>query len=106
MYSFSFTDPAATPLLTFNMVKVIPAGVTILSATAQCVPFSGSDPNASSLVGAVIVTGASLSPNPVYVQWNAGGKPGLTYMVTVSCLGSDQNTYVASGLMPIRKGGL
>jgi hypothetical protein len=106
MYSFSITDPSATPVLTINMVNRIPPGVTIISATAQCAPASGTDPEAASLVGAVSINGANLAPNPVNVQWNAGGKSGLSYLVTVLCACSDGNTYTGSGIMPIRKGGL
>jgi hypothetical protein len=101
MYSFSFTDPAATPILTFNMVNRIPPGVTIATASVQTSPFSGSDPNASALLGPVTISGMS-----VIVQWAAGGKSGMTYVVTITCVGSDGLTYVGSGLLPIRKGGL
>jgi hypothetical protein len=105
MYSFPATDPKATPVLTINMINRLPAGVTVASATVTAIPTNGPDPNYPNLVGTVDISGARLTPFPVRLQWKAGGIAGRIYLVTAVCLGSDGETYVGAGLMPIVAGG-
>ena len=105
MFSFSAIDPRATPVLTVNMVQVLPSGVTVASATASVLLASGADANASALTGTVDTSGAGVTPFPVKIQWKAGGLPGRTYIVSAVCVGSDGETYVGSGLLPIVNGG-
>ena len=105
MYNFPAADPAATPVLTINMVKALPPGVTVASAIARVLLASGADPNASALTGTVDASGATTTPFPVKIQWKAGGLPGRIYIVSALCVGSDSEIYVGSGLLPIVPGG-
>lgn len=105
MYSFTAIDPLATPVLTINMAPQLPSGVTVSSATARVLLSQGADPNASALTGTVDTSSAGTYPNPVRIQWKAGGLPGRVYIVSAVCLGSDGETYVGSGLLPVVNGG-